>query len=193
MTEPHTIHESWVERHADPLALVWGFAEATLFFIVPDVLITWAALRNGRRAWHACLWALAGALIGGSAMWLWGRHDSATALRALDAIPAISPDMCARVEQEIRQDGAVALLRGPIGGVPYKIYAVNAGAGGVPLWSFLAISIPARLARFVVIAALTVLACRVFWKTPPIARRAIHLGMWTVFYAWYFWRLADSV
>ncbi len=192
MAERVVSRVSWVERHADLLALVWGFAEATLLFIVPDVLITWLALRSGRRAWHACLWVLAGALIGGSAMWLWGRNDSAAALRALDAIPAISAEMCARVAHEIRQDGAVSLLRGPIRGVPYKIYAVQAGAVGMPLWSFLAISVPARLARFIIIAALTVLACRVFSKAPLSARRAIHLGLWTAFYAWYLWRFADS-
>src|SRR5688572_10094117 len=130
MAEPVADRESWLERHAGPLALAWGFAEATLLFIVPDVLTTWIALRSGRRAWHACVWALAGALIGGSAMWLWGRHNAPAALHALDDIPAISPDMCDRVAQEIQQDGSVALLRGPIGGVPYKIYAVQAGAAG---------------------------------------------------------------
>ena len=31
-------------------ALLWGFAEATLFFIVPDVLLSAIAVRRGRGA-----------------------------------------------------------------------------------------------------------------------------------------------
>lgn len=192
MLEPRACRESWIARHTGALALAWGFAEATLFFIVPDVLITWIALRGGRRAWHACLWALAGALLGGSAMWLWGRHDPAEALRALDAIPAISSDMCARVAKQIHEDGPLAVLRGPIGGVPYKIYAVQAGAAAMSLPLFLAISAPARLARFIAIAGLTLLACRVFSRTSLGTRRIIHLALWTGFYICYFWRFGDQ-
>ncbi len=46
-------------------SLIWGFAEATFFFIVPDVLLTLIALKNWRLATRACLWSLGGALIGG--------------------------------------------------------------------------------------------------------------------------------
>ena len=42
-------------------AAVWGFAEATLFFIVPDVLLSWIALHAPRKALVACLWAVVGA------------------------------------------------------------------------------------------------------------------------------------
>jgi hypothetical protein len=32
------------------LAVLWGFAEATVFFIVPDVQLSWLALRSRRTA-----------------------------------------------------------------------------------------------------------------------------------------------
>jgi len=53
-------------------ALVWGFAEATLFFFVPDILITRIALADLRRALWACFWSLLGAVSGGAV-----RTDSA--------------------------------------------------------------------------------------------------------------------
>ena len=41
---------------------VWGFAEATLFFIVPDVLLSYVALKNLRAALLTCFIATGGAL-----------------------------------------------------------------------------------------------------------------------------------
>ena len=50
-------------------AFVWGAAEAFLFFIVPDVLIGYAALRRGARAGLiAAVLAALGASVGGAAM-----------------------------------------------------------------------------------------------------------------------------
>src|SRR5437868_1692315 len=60
-------------------ALAWGYAEATLFFLVPDVLLSWVALRDPRAAGVACFWALAGALLGGATMYAWGAADPGTA------------------------------------------------------------------------------------------------------------------
>ena len=66
-------------------AFAWGFAEATLFFVVPDVWLTLIAVRRGLRpALVACGWALAGALAGGLAMYAWGAFDTATAREALE-------------------------------------------------------------------------------------------------------------
>jgi len=48
-------------------AFLWGFAEATLFFIVPDVLLTLLAVRFGwRRAIMPLLFCLSGAVVGGA-------------------------------------------------------------------------------------------------------------------------------
>ena len=51
---------------ANALAAIWGAAEATLFFIVPDVFLSWLALSDRRQALIACLYALLGALVGGT-------------------------------------------------------------------------------------------------------------------------------
>ena len=71
-------------------AALWGFAEATLFFLVPDVLLSAIALRRGRLAGVACLVALLGALPGGALLYRWGEREPVAARRALDRLPAIS-------------------------------------------------------------------------------------------------------
>lgn len=46
------------------IAALWRFAEATLFFIAPNVWLSLAGRQELRRGLMACLYALAGALLG---------------------------------------------------------------------------------------------------------------------------------
>jgi len=90
---------------ANAIASLWGFAEATLFFIVPDVLLSWLALRSPKRGLIACLFALLGALIGGSAMWLWGRFDPDSARTIFELLPAIGGASIASVQEQLADSG----------------------------------------------------------------------------------------
>ena len=101
-------------------ALGWGFAEATLFFVVPDVLLSWIALNHPRKAWIACGWAVGGTLVGGTVMYTWGAVDVDSALAALVHVPAVSPAMCDAVNEQFRTHGISAIFLGPISGRPYK-------------------------------------------------------------------------
>jgi membrane protein YqaA with SNARE-associated domain len=191
------------DARASAVAALWGFAEATVFFLVPDVHLTAVALRDRRTALRACLAAVGGALLGGWLMFAWGAREPAAARRLLDRVPAVSPAMLARVEAEIATRGAVAMFLGPLRGTPYKTYAVlagersrrdqnrarGAGAGpdGDDLLVFLAVSVPARLLRFVL---LTLVAAWVAAR--PLAgwslrrRRLLHAALWGSFYIVYF-------
>lgn len=169
-------------------AFGWGLAEATLFFIVPDVLLTWLALGRVRTAWKACAWALAGALAGGAIMYAWGSHNPTAARGALARVPEVSEEMITEVQGQLSSYGVVAMAFGPLRGAPYKIYAVEAGAQRLSLLGFLAISVPARLLRFALLTALVAwLAHRAASGTSLGTRRVLHVVAWTVFYAWYFW------
>ena len=168
-------------------AALWGFAEATVFFLVPDVLLSAIALRRKRLAYFACLVAVAGALPGGGAMYAWGERDAAGARRFLDRLPAISARMIERVGREVEGSGALSLFVGPTRGTPYKIYAVESGARSLPLAPFLAVSVPARLIRFALVVALAAFcARRLFPGAPPARLYAAWLVAWTAFYGLYF-------
>src|SRR5262249_32302455 len=105
-------------------SLVRGFAEATLFFVVPDVLLTVAAVRIGlRRTLPLSLVAARGAVSGGMVMWHWGAPEAEAARNALLQVPAVGVDQLERVGTELSQDWAVNLALGPLSGTPYKIYA----------------------------------------------------------------------
>jgi membrane protein YqaA with SNARE-associated domain len=176
-------------RIAAIIALGWGFAEATFFFIVPDVWIGLLTLFGWRAGLRAVCSAVMGALIGGAVMYgagaRLGRDRSA---RLLAAVPAISPAMVARVEEEMREHGPASMVLGPLRGTPYKIYARTAGIQEQPLGAVLLWTIPARGARFVLVAAVAGLYGWLVRRITP--RTGWLLGpyflAWVLFYVRYF-------
>jgi membrane protein YqaA with SNARE-associated domain len=176
-------------RSAAIIALGWGFAEATLFFVVPDVWIGLLALFSWRAGLRGVVWAVTGALIGGALMYGVGAQlDRDRSARLLDVVPAISTGMIEQVEAEMRERGPASMLLGPLRGTPYKIYARTAGLQEQPLGAVLLWTIPARGARFVLVAAVAALygwlvrriTLRTGWLIGP------YLLAWTVFYVGYF-------
>jgi membrane protein YqaA with SNARE-associated domain len=170
------------------IAALWGFAEATVFFIVPDVWISFIAMRRGWRAGAlAAGIACFGALLGGLVMYLCGSRDAEMARYVLDMVPAISPAMVAAAGEDLQLHGLITMLTGAFTGVPFKIYAVEAGAlkGGLP--PFLIVALAARLTRFLLAALIAAAAAhglRQFLRERTIL---ILLGaFWLLFYAWYF-------
>jgi membrane protein YqaA with SNARE-associated domain len=172
------------ERWAAP---VWGFAEATFLFIVPDVLISIIAQRHGLRpALYTAGLAAIGAALGGVLMhWLGGACPERV-FAMLDALPAISPDMIERARSALAEQPFRALLAGAFSGVPYKLFAAAAADAGISLTGFALLTLPARAARFVVAAVITLAVDRfvALWLGTA-ARVAILLSFWVVFYMVY--------
>ncbi|HEY5641691.1 MAG TPA: hypothetical protein VIS31_02345 [Woeseiaceae bacterium] len=166
-------------------AAAWGFAEATVFFIVPDVLLSVAAVGRYRFALLACLWATAGALLGGLALWVLADADYWRALFA--ALPAMDENMIANAHARLAADGSSALFFGVLTGTPYKIFVIEARELGFPLLPFLLVSIPARLVRFAFVTSLAALFGHLTRRRiPGHQQRLIVIGFWVAFYAWFF-------
>ncbi len=162
-----------------------------MFFIVPDVWLSRIALTNPRRALAATLPTLAGALAGGAVMYRWGARTEPSASAAeLARIPAISPAMVARVEDDLAARGNLALVLGPTKGIPYKVYARTAGQTNRPLPEFLLWSVPARMIRFVLVTGGSGMVARAVRRRFPHITDpqgyAIHAAAWTAFYTWFF-------
>lgn len=169
------------------VAALWGFAEATLFFVVPDVLLTWMAIRRGVRPAFAAAGAAAlGATLGGAVMVAWGAEDPAGSRAALDMVPAVGGAMIDDVAAGVSGAWLPALLEGAFLGVPYKIFAQQAGAQGLDAGWFLLATPFARFARF---GATVLLA----GALAAVLRRAslgaaviwIWAAFWLLFYAVY--------
>ncbi len=178
-------------RAALAVAFIWGLAEATVFFIVPDVLLTLLACRALGAALKGTVAALGGALIGGAAMYVFGRYAAEPARLLLDQVPAISATLIAAVESQIAERGLASVMLGPLKGIPYKIYAVEWGARGGSLLGFLLVSIPARYARFL-LSALAVNVIASLLKPWTRGRAWVELSLlaifWVAFYSFYFAR-----
>lgn len=180
-----TIEDLDKSRAVDAIAALWGFAEATLFFIVPDVFLTFVAITSLRSAARAALWALAGAMAGGLVTYVVASQLPRTTENLLEKIPAIDAALVDDVADQIEQHGAASLFLGPVKGIPYKIYAVEWAAAGRSVVVLLLVSIPARLVRFLLTAAMAA-AVRRATRVPARIAITIHLAVWTAFYAAYF-------
>jgi membrane protein YqaA with SNARE-associated domain len=172
-------------------AFLWGFAEATLFFVVPDVLLSLAALFAFRRAWRHVLAAIAGALLGGALLYTWSTHSPTTARNAVAHVPFVTARMIARVHTGYEQHPVRALILGPLSGIPYKLYAAQAPPYlSAPI--FLAATIPARGERFVLVwlffGALGTWLRR-FPAVTPQRLVILHASVWFIFYLFYWGRI----
>src|SRR5205085_3291015 len=103
----------------------------------------------------------------------------------------INARLLERVAGQVDERGLLAILFGPLKGIPYKIYAVEWGGRGGGLPAFLLISVPARWVRFAASAALTRIIARLI--EPLTGHRAgiewlVLAAVWVTFYTFYFMR-----
>jgi hypothetical protein len=172
----------------DIAAFVWGVAEATLFFFVPDVLLSYIGLKRGvKDAARASLIAAIGAGIGGAVMYLWSVNDPAAARAAVLAVPAISEAMAARAADAVAQNWFSATLLGPLTSTPFKLYAILAPHAGASVPAFALASVLARLPRFLIVSIGVALIGRGLSRW--LGERQLLwllIGAWLLFYAVFF-------
>lgn len=171
------------------IGAVWGFAEATLFFIVPDVWLGWIALTNLKRAMLATIGALVGAVIGGVLVAVVsGQVSPESSARVMDAVPAVSPAMIREVDADIAERGSRAIMDGPVRGVPYKLYARAVGIEGGPDAAFVYWSILGRAYRWIILIPLIALVAYLVRRYLGLSLRQarwVYVAGWCLFYAWY--------
>lgn len=181
---PKLVTDHW----PNAAAFLWGLAEATLFFIVPDVVISYVGLTRGVRASAlASLAAAFGAAIGGALMFLWSVRDPAAASAAVMSVPAISERMAANAADGMTQNWFEAMLLGPLSSTPFKVYAIIAPHAGATLPLFFLASIAVRLPRFLIVGAAVAFIARAL--EPRLGRRRLIWVLaiaWIAFYAAFF-------
>ncbi|MEU6056111.1 lysophospholipid acyltransferase family protein [Streptomyces xanthochromogenes] len=108
------------------LAFGWAFAEALSWPLMPELLLAALCAAAPRRAVPLCLTALAGSLAGSVLalqLALSGAHLPA---------PLTTDRMRAEVRHELSAEGASAVRHQPWNGIPFKVYAAEAGRASVP-------------------------------------------------------------
>ncbi len=130
-------------------ALLWGFCEATFFFLIPDLLFSWLAINHYRQAAAALLYALTGALAGGTLLYLLSLQLDAGVLKNfLLAVPFIHEGMINSIDQGMQQAPFSTLLTSGWTGIPYKVYAICAGLHQTHFLLFIGTSLLMRFMRF---------------------------------------------
>jgi hypothetical protein len=173
------------------LGFLWGFAEGTLFFIIPDVLLSWASLTGVRCGFKTLGAILAGSIVAGLCMYSWSESQPAFSRSVVASVPFVRARMFDKVQEDYRAHGVAGMLDGPGSGIPYKVYAVLAPSVCNPI-SFALVSIPARLERlalsWLVFTALGWLGGR--WiRNHPRLTTLLFGTVWTLIYAFYWTRV----
>jgi membrane protein YqaA with SNARE-associated domain len=175
-----------------PLAVLaaglWGYAEATRFWLIPDILLGWITLNRPRSIVASVIAATVGAVIGGVRMHQHAREERAR----LTEIPGINDAVLLDAHERFMSRGWVAVVRAPIDGIPYKVYATESGMAGKPIPELIGWTVLARLWRFLLTAAGAGLIGRIFSGS---VRRSEGLwfagtiGFWAFVYVRYFAKL----
>lgn len=166
---------------------IWGFSEATLFFIIPDVLLTLYAVltRSFRKVLVACLICVLGAMFGGTFMYtlpFYENEISGIVFRSR----FINLEMIEHVHATLRSNLWMGLITGPLFGVPYKLFALIA-PNYTSLSLFLLITIPARLSRFILFSGLAYVLSHYVFKGLSVRMKIIVWSIvWIVGYLLYF-------
>jgi membrane protein YqaA with SNARE-associated domain len=181
---------SWLDRWGVPACFLWGLAEATLFFVVPDVIVGLVSLYRPRKLVKAATAAIAGALLGGLVLYVVTRAIGSGMRDVVDAVPFVPHRMLAQAQHDLTVHGGAATVIAPFARIPYKVYAVEMSLRAWSPWSLLLWTIPARAVRIVPAA---LLAGGVGWLVRRRLRRrprvglALYAVLWIAVYANY-WR-----
>ena len=130
------------------LALFWGFAEGTFFFIVPDLIISFVAIFDIKKSLRHIIAVLIGSLLAGTLMYYSAASNFKEMTSAVLKVPFVTDKMNEQVKKDFEKYGCWALCVGPTSGIPYKLYAINAPKY-ISFSSFAIITIPARIERLI--------------------------------------------
>ena len=124
----------------------WALAEAISWPIVPEIALAAAIVALPRRIFALTACCLVGSVVGGLLAWQLAASGWHVPL------PLTNERMRGAVHQQVDVEGASALRHQPLSGVPYKVYAAEAGAQGVRPSEFATWSAITRGARMMAIA-----------------------------------------
>ena len=169
------------------LGVLWCLAEATVFFIIPDVLITASALFSPKKSFAQMIAVLIGALLGGALLYTAADKYPDEAKSVVLSVPFVRLHTLEEADHQLQDGGLLAMCVGSFTGVPYKTYAVN-GPRHAPFEIFMAMRVPARLFRFLlswgVFSALGMLLRRQIQASPMVTLGLLAL-CWIGFYTYY--------
>lgn len=169
------------------IPLGWGFAEATVFFVVPDVAVGLIALFTPRRAAIAGVAAIAGG-VGGSIFLRAAIQRGWNPKPLFLALPGITPADLDWARSAVALNPIQAYLAAAIRGTPVKVLTAEATHLGIATRRLVQLVVLNRAPRIGVVAAVMGV---VGLRGRPVVTRwrgAIafaYVAGWVAFYAWF--------
>lgn len=179
-------------RLASLIGFSWGFAEGLVFFIVPDVYISFATLFSPRAGIVAWLSSIAGSAVAVVVIFVLTAMLRLDYLGFLPSIPGISTGLVERVAERLAGAGLPYTASFIFTGVPLKLYVAVALSLGVSLGSVLLWTIFARIVRIAPTVVATAVIRRLFSRAidaRPGVWTALLVLFWFAFYVFYFMRM----
>lgn len=136
-------------RHALRLVFAWAIAEALWWPLIPDFLVAPLALAAPTRWLVFAAAATAGSAVGGAVAFHLGGMGEWLPSHA----PLLTPRMHEQAVVWMTEGGAGALLKQPLSGIPYKVFAWNSSDLGLDLPAFVGMTLAARGLRIAAVAA----------------------------------------
>lgn len=191
MTDPYAIFAGSLLAVA--VLAAWGFGEAVVLPVVPDVLLGILVLSAPTHAPVLFGAAVVGGVAGGMTLWALLRHRPSMARRLIELQPALGQPGLTEARDRLGRYGALVGMAQVGPGLPLKAY-LAALADVAPHDGYRAVATYAlvnRLARigpptlaFVLAAPLATGA-----TLEPAAFGALYMAVWAVFYvAYWIWR-----
>lgn len=128
-----------------------AFAESSFFPLPPDLLLAPMALAKPRAAWRYALIATIASVAGGALGYWIGAALYDTLGQWLINLYGYQGRIAA-LKQTYADYGAWVILIKGLTPIPYKLVTIVSGLLGYPFWTFIALSILTRGARFFLVA-----------------------------------------
>ena len=176
------------------VAFAWAMAEASLFFVVPDVWLGLVALYAPRRMLVTLVAVILGAVTGGALLHLATPPLGDTLSRWIVALPGIGATDLDQARAELASQGIAAFLNGPLQGLPVKLYIHAAALDrfGLPdVTLAVALNRLERIGIFGLVMTLLGVVGRPLISRWPRAVLLAYVMAWVVFYA-VFWGTTGS-
>ena len=125
----------------------WAFAEAMVWPLVPEVALFPLVLAAPLAALRLVPTAVLASMAGGMCTFALG------VLGCMPQAPLMTERMRAEVTVQVAAEGAAAVRLQPLSGIPFKVYAAEAGRAGADPLTFLATATEARGTRIAVVGA----------------------------------------
>ncbi len=162
-------------RHAPRYLCALSFAESSFFPIPPDVMLAPMVVAKRAQAWRYALMTTVASVLGGLFGYLIGALAIDLAAELIQQAGLQAKYL--QVQAWFSEWGFWAVFLAGFSPIPYKLFTIAAGAGGMALLPFVLASTIGRGARFFLVASL-------IWsggpRFEPILRRYIDYFGWLV-------------